>query len=99
MFAGVFPFVAIRGGTAPVEFLRKEGNMAKTSFTYKLVVKDGDTRYDIDKKTGQYASKVVDYVATYDDLGDALLGFLEYATDSYNEEKVTLTLTPKKSKK
>ncbi len=70
--------------------------MAKNkAASFKVSVKDGDTQYKLNK-TGQYESKVIDYVVEHDNLGDALLAFLEYATDPYNEDKVTLSLTPAK---
>lgn len=66
--------------------------------TYKVVVKNGDSTYNYDEKTGTYKYKTVDYVVESGNLADALLAFLEYATDDYNEDKVTLTLVPSKKK-
>lgn len=75
---------------------KEKKKMAKKT-VYKVVVKDGDTKYALDKN-GQYKQKTVDYVQEFDNLGDALASFLEYDTDAYNEDKVTLTLTPSKKK-
>ena len=70
--------------------------MAKT---YKTVVKDGDSSYEYDSKTGDYAYKTKDYVIESGDLAEALLAFLEYANDEYDDSKVTLTVSPVKNKK
>lgn len=98
MAAGVFPFVAIRRGAVPYEFLRKEKEMAKNKATFTIKVKDGDSKYALNKD-GQYEYKTVDYVQDFDNLADALLSLLEYVTDDYNDTKVTLVFTPGKGKK
>lgn len=81
---------------------KQKGNkkMAKEA-SFKIVVKDGDQKYNYDSKTGQYKYKTVDYVYEASNLGDALREFLDYVNDDYNEDKVTLTLIPanKKEKK
>lgn len=70
--------------------------MAK-KLQYKLTIKNGDYKY-VAGKNGQYEYKTVDLVDNFDNLGDALLAFLEHAQDDYNDEAVTLTFTPKKRK-
>ena len=72
--------------------------MAKSKAKFKVVVKNGDYKYEINKKTGQYDSKMVDLETDYDDLGEALAEFLSYATDNYNENALTLTCKPRKQK-
>lgn len=72
--------------------------MAKNKPGFKLVVKDGDSTYNYNSKTGGYEYKTTDYVVESDDLGDILLQFLEYVTDNYNEDTVTLKYVPKKEK-
>lgn len=76
----------------------KEEKMAKTkTATYKLIVKDGDTKYSTDKN-GNYETKTVDYVQEFDTFAEALELFLGYVLDDYNEDKVSLTLVPAKKK-
>lgn len=67
---------------------RKGNDMAKAD-TFKVVVKDGDTKYAMDK-SGRYESKTIDYVAEYDTLAEALTEFLTFVGDVYAEEKVSL---------
>jgi hypothetical protein len=67
--------------------------------TFKVVVKDGDTDYNYDSKTQKYESKKVDYIYETDSLADALREFCDYASNEYNEEKVSLILLPAKNKK
>lgn len=79
----------------------KKGNQGKMAdkATFKIVVKDGDTEYKLNK-SGQYVSKVIDYVSEFSDLAGALVEFLQYVEDSYNEDKVSLVFVPaKKGKK
>lgn len=71
--------------------------MAKNKSTFKIVVKDGDTKYQLDKN-GQYNSKVTDYVAEFDTFSAALEEFTGYVNDDYNEGRVSLILTPAKKK-
>lgn len=73
--------------------------MAKAKVTYKLTVKDGDSSYRYNEKTGQYDFKTIDFVEEYDNLGLAIRDFLDWATDDYLENKVTLTITPKGKEK
>ena len=63
--------------------------MAKAIDSYKVIVKDGDTKY-VQDKNGRFESKTIDYVAEYDTLGEALCEFLTFVGDVYAEEKVTL---------
>lgn len=64
---------------------------------FQIRVKDGDSKYTLNK-SGQYEYKTVDYVNDYDNLADALLTLLEYVTDDYTDQKVTLIFTPGKRK-
>ena len=70
------------------------------SKSFKLTVKNGDSKFTYNETTGKYDSKTIDYVVEPADLGDALLQFLEWANDEVIENKVTLTILPtKKGKK
>lgn len=69
--------------------------MAKTA-KFKVVVKDGDTKWVTNKKTGAYESKVVDSSVEYNTFAEALEEFLMYVTDSYNDYKITLVYVPAK---
>lgn len=62
--------------------------MAKAD-TFKIVVKDGDTKY-VQDKTGRYVSKTIDYVAEYDTFAEALGEFISFVGDTYAENKVSL---------
>src|ERR1044071_3478012 len=75
----------------------KKGNkkMAKET-KFKVVIKDGDTKYNYNGKTGVYDTKTTDYVYEARDLADALGEFLSYANDDYSEDKVSLVLMPAK---
>lgn len=71
----------------------------KNAPLFKLTIKDGDTKYAINK-TGQYVSKTIDYVEEFDNVGDALAGLLDFVNDPYHDEGVVvLTYTPKKRAK
>lgn len=74
-----------------------KGTKNMANGTYKLIVKDGDTKYRYNK-TGDYKPKTVDHVEEFDDFAAALYGLLEWTTDEYNEFKVSLSFTPKKKK-
>lgn len=76
---------------------KKGKKMAKA--TFKVVVKDGDQKYDLNPKTGAYDYKTVDYVYEASSLGDALREFLDYVNDDFNEDKVSLTFVPAKKNK
>lgn len=67
--------------------------------SFKLTVKDGDRSYDFDQKSGQYKTQTTDYVEEFTDFSAALQEFLVYLTDEYNENKVSLSFSPKKAKK
>lgn len=66
--------------------------------SFKVSVKNGDQKYILDKATGNYKFKTVDYVYETQSLGEALREFLDYVNDSYNSDKVTLTLLSAKKK-
>lgn len=70
---------------------KTKGNkkMAKAD-KFKVVVKDGDTKYDFDAKSGTYKSKTTDYVTEFDSLAPALEEFLSFVSDAYAEDKVSL---------
>lgn len=68
---------------------RKENDMAKTD-TYRVIVKNGDSKYVPDKKSGRYESKVVDYVVDFEGFAEALAEFITFVTDDYAEQKVSL---------
>lgn len=72
--------------------------MAKDKALYKVVIKDGDYRTEWNSKTNRYDSKTTDYVQEFSDAAAALFAFLEYATDDYNENKISLIYTPAKKK-
>lgn len=69
--------------------------MAKDA-KFRVIVKNGDTEWGKNKKTGAYESKDVDSVTDWDDLASALNEFLMFITDSYNEDKITLVYVPAK---
>lgn len=75
---------------------RKEKRMAGK---FKLVVKDGETKYKYDPETGRSKSKTVDRVEKFEDFAVALSEFLYLVTDNYDDSKVSLTFVPKKNKK
>lgn len=74
----------------------KKGN--KMAGKFKLVIKDGDSKYNYDKH-GNYTSKVIDLVQEFDTLDEALMEFLMTVTDEYAENKVSLVFTRSKAKK
>lgn len=65
--------------------------------TFKLVVKDGATKYKYDPKTGYNKSKTVDRVEKFDDLTSALAEFLYYVGNE--DERVSLVYVPNKGDK
>lgn len=71
--------------------------MSKNGKTFKVSVKDGDTKYTLNK-SGQYVSKIVDYVEEFDSFAAALEVFAGYVVDTDNNEKVTLTINSNKKK-
>ncbi len=69
--------------------------------SFKLVVKDGETDYKYNTKTGGYESKPVDSVNTFEHLAEALAEFL-YSIEDYGtptEDKVSLSYIPEKKGK
>lgn len=77
----------------------KRTKVAKEKARYKLTVKNGDSTYEFDEESRTYKYGKTDYVVEYDNAAEALLGFLEWATDEYLENKVTLTVNPNRNKK
>lgn len=69
---------------------KTKGNkkMAKTD-KFKVVIKDGDTKY-VANKQGAFVTKTVDYVSEFDSLAPALEEFLSFVSDDYAEDKVSL---------
>lgn len=90
----IFFSPSVSGAFPTLEDKNKGNNMS-----FKLIVKDGLQSYDFDEKSGQHKTKTSDYVEEYADFSVALQEFLVYVTDSYNEDKVTLSFAPKKVKK
>lgn len=74
----------------------RKHNRKEKGMSYKIVVKDGDTRYA--SKNGTYVAKTVDRVEKYDDLSTALADFLYYTNDEFSFNKVSLTYVPSKKK-
>ena len=66
--------------------------------SFKLIVKDGETKYSMNKR-GVYSSKIVDRVEEFDTLGEALAEFLYNVNDEYTDEKVSLVFNPSKKGK
>lgn len=57
--------------------------------SYKIVVKNGDTKY-IQDKNGAWSTKTVDYISAYDTFAEALAEFISFVGDTYSEDKVSL---------
>lgn len=62
--------------------------MAKAD-SYKIVVKNGDTKY-VQDKAGAWSSKTIDYTVEFDTFAEALGEFIQFVGDTYAEDKVTM---------
>lgn len=71
--------------------------MAKAG-TFKLVIKNGNSGYHWNEKTGNYSTKTEDSVSEFDNLAEALAEFLWSVSDEYNSNKVSLVFVPSKKK-
>lgn len=81
------------------------GKDDKMAGTYKVIVKNGDSKYTYNQKKGTYDFKTIDYVYEAENFGDALREFLDW-TDAgqgaYPEDhknKASLVFVPAKGKK
>lgn len=98
------PCVGASGGIGgwwpePEEKGKRKKKMAKSAEkTYKVVVKNGDTKYTLNK-SGQYITKTVDYVEEFDSFAAALEVFTGYVIDQHGEEQASLVVVPAKRKK
>lgn len=72
----------------------KKGN----KMSFRLIIKDGDTKYKYDPKTGYNKTKTVDRVDEFETFAQALEEFMYAMNDEYGDSKVTLEFKRPKKK-